>query len=88
VEATTNNPGLRFSAYISPDNQKLTAVIINITPSTDITLSFSLKDFSVSKGEIYRSSESEKCVYIGDYKGSEPLKLTANSVTTLVLSGK
>ncbi|MCJ7778738.1 MAG: carbohydrate binding domain-containing protein, partial [Sedimentisphaerales bacterium] len=86
VEATTDNTGLRISAYISPDNKKLTTVIINTAASTDITLNFSLKGFSISKGDFYRSSESEKCVRVGSYNGSEPLKLPANSITTLALS--
>jgi glucuronoarabinoxylan endo-1,4-beta-xylanase len=86
VEASTDNPGLRVSAYISPDNKKLTVVLLNTTPSTDITLNFSLKGPAASKGEIYRSSEKEKCVRIGSYKSGEPLKLPANSITTLALS--
>jgi glucuronoarabinoxylan endo-1,4-beta-xylanase len=86
VEASTDNSGLRISAYISPDNKKLTAVIINITASTDITLNFSLKGSSISKGEVYRSSEKEKCVHTGSYNGNKPLKLPANSITTLALS--
>jgi glucuronoarabinoxylan endo-1,4-beta-xylanase len=86
VDASTDNSGLRISAYISPDNQKLTAVIINTTASTDISLDFSFKGFSISKGEVYRSSRTEKCLYVGSYKGSGPLKLPANSITTLVLS--
>jgi O-glycosyl hydrolase len=86
VEATTDNTGLRISAYISPDNKKLTAVVINTTDSTDITLNFSLKGFSTSKGELYRSSKAEKCFYVGSYKGSGPLKLPASSITTLALS--
>jgi glucuronoarabinoxylan endo-1,4-beta-xylanase len=86
VEATTDNSGLRVSAYISPDNRKLTAVIINTAVRTDITINFSFKGFSVSKGGVYRSSESEKCVYIGSYNGSGPLKLPAKSITTLAFS--
>jgi glucuronoarabinoxylan endo-1,4-beta-xylanase len=39
VEASTDNPGLRISAYISPDNRKLTVVSINTTPGTDIAFS-------------------------------------------------
>jgi glucuronoarabinoxylan endo-1,4-beta-xylanase len=85
VEAATDNAGLRMSAYVRLDNKKLTAVIINTTDSTDITLKFSLKNFSASKGDLYRSSESEKCLYVGRYNEGEPLKLPANSITTLVL---
>jgi O-glycosyl hydrolase len=86
VDASTENSSLRISAYISPDNKKLTAVIINTAGSTDISLNLSLKGFSISKGEVYRSSQTEKCLYVGSYKGSGPLKLPANSITTLVLS--
>ncbi len=87
VEASTDNPGLRTSAYISPDNRKLTAVIINTTAETNITLKISFKGFPVSKGEVYRSSEDEKCIHIGSFKAGKQLKLPANSITTLALSG-
>ncbi len=87
VDASSDNTGVRISAYISPDNKKLTVVIINVTADTDITLGLVFKDFSVSKGEIYRSSETENCVRVGSYKG-QALKLPANSVTTLSLNAK
>jgi len=86
VDASTDNSNLRISAYISPDDQKLTAVIINTTTSTDINLDVSFKGFSISKGEVYRSSQTEKCVHVGSYNGSGPLTLPANSITTLALS--
>lgn len=85
VDASTENTGLKISAYISPDNKKLTAVLINIDAKIDITSELCFKNFSASKGEIYRSSRTEKCVKVGDYKENEPLKLPANSITTLVL---
>lgn len=88
VEAGTNNLSLRASAYISPDNKRLTAVVINTAARTDITTNFSFKGLSVSKGEVYRSSESEKCVHIGSFDGSGPLELPAKSITTLAISGK
>ncbi len=88
IDASTDNSGLRMSAYISPDNKKLTIVLLNTTAGTDITLDCSFKGFSASKGEVYRSSQSEKCVHIGSYKGSGPLTLPANSITTLALSGR
>jgi glucuronoarabinoxylan endo-1,4-beta-xylanase len=86
VDASTENSGLRISAYISPNNKELTVVIINTTAGTDISLDFSFKGFSISKGEVYRSSETEKCVHTGSYNGNKPLKLPANSITTLSLS--
>jgi hypothetical protein len=88
VEAVTDNPGLRISAYISQDNKKLTVVLINTTLGTDITTNLSLKGFTASKGDFYRSSEQEKCVNVGSFKAGELLfwQLPANSITTLALS--
>lgn len=88
VEASTDNTGLRISAYISPDNKKLTAVIINTTDSTNISFNLSINNFSISKGEIYRSSQNENCALIGNYNGKTPLEVPANSVTTLSLTAK
>jgi glucuronoarabinoxylan endo-1,4-beta-xylanase len=88
VESSTDNPGLRISAYISPDNKKLTTILINTTPGTDIAVNLSLKGFTASKGDFYRSSEQEKCANVGSFKTGELLfwQLPANSITTLALS--
>ena len=83
VEASTDNAGLRISAYISPENKKLTVVVLNTTDSTEISFDLSINNFSIFNGEIFRSSQSENCVRIGNYNGKEPLKLPPNSVTTL-----
>ncbi len=86
VDASTDNAGLRLSAFISPDNQKLTVVILNVSKSMDIILKLGLKNFSVSKCEIYRSSETENCVFVGNYDGKGTLKIPRNSVTTLAVT--
>ncbi len=86
VEATTENTGLRISAYISPDNQKLTAVLINTTTDTDIKVDLSFDNFNAVDGDIYRSSLTENCVRVGSYNAQSQLRLPANSVVTLSLS--
>ena len=88
VDALSGNSALRISAYVSPDNRKLTAVIINTSADTDISLNLSIKGISVSKGEIYRSSQNENCVLAGNYNGKELLKIPESSVTTLLLFAK
>ncbi len=88
VEASTNNTGLRISAYVNPDNNILTAVIINTTENTDISLNLAFDNFKIAKGEIYRSSKEENCKYVGIYTGKTKLKIPANSVTTLSLTSK
>jgi O-glycosyl hydrolase len=86
VEASTDNPALRISAFASPDDKRLTAVIINAAPDTDVTLTLSLKDRAAWKGEAYRSSQTEKSVRVPGYAGDGPLKLPARSITTVSLS--
>jgi glucuronoarabinoxylan endo-1,4-beta-xylanase len=86
VDASTDNTGLRISAYISPDIQKLTVVIINTTTDVDISLNLSIKNFSISQGEIYRSSQTENCVRVGSYKKNSTLKIPANSISTMILA--
>jgi len=85
VDANTDNAGLRLSAFISPDNKKLMAVILNVSDSVDISLNLAIKNFSVSEGEIYRSSQTENCVLVGNYDGKGLLKIPKNSITTLLL---
>lgn len=86
VESSTDNTGLRISTYISPDNRKLTAVLINTSEDVDISLALSVSGFHVRKGEVYRSSETENCAHVGKYNRKAVLVLPANSVTTLSLS--
>ena len=86
VEVTNDNTGLRISAYVSPDNKKMTIVILNITQDMDINLKLAIKNFASAKGAIYRTSETENCVYVGEFNKRKPLVLPANSITTLSLS--
>ena len=88
VDASTDNTCLKISAYISPDNRKLTAVIINTSADVDISLNLSIKGISISKGEIYRSSQKENCVLAGNYNRKGLLKIPKGSVTTLLLFAK
>ncbi len=85
IDASTDSSALRISAYIGPDNQQLSVVIINTGTGADIDLSFA--GFSITSGNIYRSSSAENCVLVGSFDGTGPLTLPANSITTLALSG-
>jgi glucuronoarabinoxylan endo-1,4-beta-xylanase len=84
VEASTDNPSLRISAFISPDGNNLTCVLINTAPDTNIETALDFGDFS-AVGDVYRSSQTENCELVGGYDGTEPLMLPAESVTTLAL---
>ena len=86
VEDINNNTRCRNTAYVSTDNKKMTIVILNITQDMDINLKLAIKNFASAKGAIYRTSETENCVYVGEFNKRKPLVLPANSITTLSLS--
>ncbi len=87
LEASTDSPNPRISAYISPDNKQLTVVIINTDADTNVELDLSFNNFSVEDGNVYRTSSMQNCELIGDFNDSGPLILPAESITTLALFG-
>jgi O-glycosyl hydrolase len=87
IDASTDSPALRISAYISPDNHELSIVIINTSTDTDINLDLSLANFSITSGNIYRSSSMQNCVLLGSFNGAGLLTVPSISITTLALTG-
>jgi len=87
LEASIDSTSPRISAYISPDNQQLTVVLINTYTDNDVNLDLSFNNFSVEDGNVYRTSSMQNCVPAGDFNDSEPLILPAQSITTLALTG-
>lgn len=86
VAASTDSPALRISAYISPDNQNVSVVIINTSTATDISTNLSFTGFNMNDGNIYRTRQSENCVHVGSYSGTAPLTIPAGSIVTLAMS--
>ena len=86
VYATTSTSDLRISAYISPDSNNMSAVIINTSSSNNYALSLTFNNITVVSGNVYRTSETENCVLVGPYDKSQPLVLDANSITTIALT--
>jgi glucuronoarabinoxylan endo-1,4-beta-xylanase len=79
----TGASNLRMSAFKSPDNTKLTIVILNVTTSST-SLTLSLNNFTPSSSEVYRSSQSENWVSLGTYNPS--LTIPGQSITTIALT--
>lgn len=86
VEASENSADLRMSAYISPDNSKMSVVIIN-TSTADVNLELSFDSFTIGSGSIYRTTQSQNCVNLGSFNPANPMTIPAKSITTLSLSG-
>jgi glucuronoarabinoxylan endo-1,4-beta-xylanase len=86
VEASTDSSSLRISAFISPDANDLTVVVINVS-DIDIDLSLSLGDFSSETSAVYRTGETEGAAYIGMFDQYLPLALPPQTITTISLTG-
>jgi len=88
IEASVTSPALRTTAFISPDNKKISIVIINTSVNTDISLMLSTKNFKIADAEVYRTSLMENCAFVGEFKAGKHLVLSKNSITTVALVKK
>jgi glucuronoarabinoxylan endo-1,4-beta-xylanase len=88
IRVTTSNPSVTIkpSAFMSPDGQSMSIVVINTGSTTD-SISIASSAFAVSSGKIYRTSDTENCISIGDYTGGN-IKLPVKSITTITLQGQ
>jgi glucuronoarabinoxylan endo-1,4-beta-xylanase len=85
IEVAVDNPSVKASAYVNPDYTEMTVVAINTSQDTDIRFDMDfLGDYGVSDGDIYRTSETENCEFIGAYEDAS-LMLPLQSVTTLAM---
>ncbi len=75
---------MRMSAYMSPDNDEWTIVIINIE-GIALPLTVNLHGFSVDSSEVYQSTSSSYWSYIGSFNPS--MTIPGTSITTIHLTG-
>jgi glucuronoarabinoxylan endo-1,4-beta-xylanase len=84
VEISIDSDELRACAFISPDEDQLSIIIIN-TSVVGINLMLTLENFITENSGVYRTSENENAAYIGTFDNTEPLSLPAQSITTVNL---
>lgn len=85
TESDDNN--LKVSAFVNPENNKLTVVIIN-TGTQGASMSFDIQDFNASSGIAVRTSNTENGVVVdSNYTGKTSMEFPVRSITTLSLSG-
>lgn len=85
VETAGSTTTLRVSAFLSPDSLDMSIVAINASAIQD-SISISPTTYTVSSGNIYRTSATENCVLLGTYSGGN-IKLPPKSITTFALKG-
>lgn len=87
ISGFTESPNLKVSAFLSPEGDNLTVVVLN-TSNQDSELSLDVKNFSIDESFIYRTSESENFVHVGEFVLGENLTLPPKSITTIVMKGE
>jgi glucuronoarabinoxylan endo-1,4-beta-xylanase len=87
VFSDVDDGDIRMSAYISPENDMLTLVILNVGQDSK-NLGFDIQNFDITSGEIIRTSETEDGEFIGSFDGSSSLEIPGRSITTLSFSGE
>lgn len=80
----TNN--VLSSAFISPDNHRLTVVLINHNPYTPSAITLDWGGFQVATSAVYRTWSTNNFASLGALTNQQ-LLLPTNSITTIVLDG-
>jgi glucuronoarabinoxylan endo-1,4-beta-xylanase len=86
VSTEVDSSIIRMSAYVSPEVDSLTIVILN-TGSEDKNFTIDIIDFSITDGQIVRTSETEQGEIIGNYTGLTGLSLPGRSITSIQMTG-
>jgi O-glycosyl hydrolase len=86
VGSSINSGNLRITAFKSPDNTKLTLVVLNKSNALDVYILLSLAGFNSAASAVYRSSATEHWAYMGTFNPSQHLRCPKQSITTISLS--
>jgi glucuronoarabinoxylan endo-1,4-beta-xylanase len=88
VTADVSSSDLKTSAFLSPDGQSLTVVVINTGSETE-QMSFNFRNFHATGGQVIRTSDLEEGEDISsNYDGSTAMDFPNRSITTIVFSGE
>jgi arabinoxylan arabinofuranohydrolase len=84
VEASSSDPDVLVSAYLSPDDLRLVAVFINRSTSTPSTVTLDSGSFTYDYSSVYQTVGLNHFESLGEISGSQ-LTLPASSLTTVLL---
>jgi glucuronoarabinoxylan endo-1,4-beta-xylanase len=82
VDVTDAINSLRVSAYISPEKDELSIVVLNINFVKDDSVNIIVPGFDLSGANILRTTSTEECALVAYYDGSI-LHLPIKSITTI-----
>lgn len=82
VGASVDADSIKISAFISPGNDELSIVILNVSHGEDSVDLADVSGFDISGANMVRTSDTENSVLAGYYDGST-VNLPARSITTI-----
>jgi arylsulfatase A-like enzyme len=85
IETQSPEPGVDMSAFISPDEDEVSVIILNANTSP-VSLDINFTNIVIAGGDIYRSTTTQNCTNIGAYNPAGSIEIPAESITTLSLS--
>jgi glucuronoarabinoxylan endo-1,4-beta-xylanase len=85
IDASNSSLTIKTTAFLSPDESKLTIVMIN-TSTVNVGVLPDPGTFYITGGNVYRTSATENCILAGSYVSGK-ITLPPKSVTTLLLEG-
>jgi glucuronoarabinoxylan endo-1,4-beta-xylanase len=83
VAASSTDPNVKVSAYVTADNLRLVAVFINRSPTTSATMDLNFASFPFGNSGVYQTAGTNKFQSLGA-AGSQ-LTMPPESLTTVVL---
>lgn len=84
IDTKTSNTNIKSTAFISPSGNEVVMVLVN-TYTASQNISIDPMSFEADSGSMYRTSETEDCLFMGTYFPGA-MKLPGRSITTLVLT--
>jgi hypothetical protein len=89
VSASDNDPNVRSSAFLSPDNLRLVVVLINTNANTSSAMTFNFGIFSVGNSSVYQTAGTNTYAGTNTFLSlgalTNSLVLPPLSLTTIVL---
>lgn len=85
IDASVSDENAVISAFINPSEDSAALVVINRSESEDLISYLDIPGYSIDTADLYVTSESENCEYIGNIK-DELLMLSPRTIATVAMS--
>lgn len=85
VHSSNSNENIKTLAFASPNKDTISLVLVNRSKTENLNVNLSVHDFNVNKSEVFRTSENENCLFLGELEDMN-LTLPKTSITSIQLT--